>query len=213
MTQAQRMTAIAGTPARPRVDARAATPTAGFLLFVLGAQFMTAMMLAASIAPAYEYSAAAISDLGVIPQTALLFNASLVAVGLLNLAGGYPFFRSHRNSLLLGVFSVASVGALLAGIVPLDRGEIHSLSALVAFVFFNLEAVGTGFVVHGPMRTISIIAGGVGLAFTVLMIIGDAGNPAVFGAIGHGGAERMIVYPVMIWLIVFGGSLMGPNRE
>jgi hypothetical protein len=25
---------------------------------------------------------------------------------------------------------------------------------------------------------------------------------------GHGGAERMIVYPVMLWLMAFGGYLM-----
>jgi hypothetical protein len=41
------------------------------------------------------------------------------------------------------------------------------------------------------------------------MVIGDSGNTAVFGPIGHGGAERMIVHPVMLWLLAFGGYLMG----
>lgn len=40
------------------------------------------------------------------------------------------------------------------------------------------------------------------------MVIGDAGNTAVFGPIGHGGAERMIVYPAMLWMMAFGGYLM-----
>jgi hypothetical protein len=40
------------------------------------------------------------------------------------------------------------------------------------------------------------------------MLIGDGGNPAVFGAIGHGGSERMIAYPAMLWLLVFGGYLI-----
>ena len=31
---------------------------------------------------------------------------------------------------------------------------------------------------------------------------------AVFGPIGHGGAERMIVYPAMLWMLAFGGWLM-----
>ena len=48
----------------------------------------------------------------------------------------------------------------------------------------------------------------VGLAFVVLMVVGDAGNPAAFGAIGHGGAERMIVYPPMLWMLVLGGWLL-----
>ncbi len=34
-----------------------------------------------------------------------------------------------------------------------------------------------------------------------------------FGPIGHGGAERMIVYPVMLWLVAFGGYLLAPSPE
>jgi hypothetical protein len=62
------------------------------------------------------------------------------------------------------------------------------------------------------MRWVSMFAGLAGFAYVVVMIIGDAGNPAVFGAIGHGGAERMIVYPAMLWMLAFGGYLMG-SRE
>ena len=47
----------------------------------------------------------------------------------------------------------------------------------------------------------------------VLMVIGDSGNPAVFGAIGHGGAERLITYPAMLWLIALGGQLLGRASE
>jgi len=32
----------------------------------------------------------------------------------------------------------------------------------------------------------------------------------VFGPIGHGGTERMIAYPAMLWLLAFGGYLMAP---
>jgi uncharacterized RDD family membrane protein YckC len=59
------------------------------------------------------------------------------------------------------------------------------------------------------MRALAVIAGAVGLVFVVLMAIGDAGNTAAFGPIGHGGTERMIVYPVMLWLVAFGGYLLG----
>jgi len=56
------------------------------LLFVLAAAFMTVVMAATSIAPAYDVQGGAISDLGVIGETARLFNGSLVAVGALNVA-------------------------------------------------------------------------------------------------------------------------------
>jgi hypothetical protein len=63
------------------------------------------------------------------------------------------------------------------------------------------------------MRWVSIAMGVLGLAFVVIMVIGDSGNPAAFGPIGHGGAERMIVYPAMLWMMAFGGYLMGSRAE
>lgn len=183
-------------------------PAAGLLLFVLAGQFMTVIMLAASMAPGYDFNAAAISDLGVIPQTALLFNASLIAVGLLNLAGGYLFYRSHGRLLILTPFVLAGVGAVGAGVFPLNSSELHSLFALVAFLFFNLQAIASGTVLPGYLKLVSVLAGGIGLVFVIFMIAGDSGDGAVFGAIGHGGTERMIVYPVMLWMLALGGYLM-----
>jgi hypothetical membrane protein len=181
---------------------------AGIALFVLAAEFMTAIMLAASLAPGYDITGGAISDLGVVTETALLFNASLVFLGALNIVGGYLFYRSHGRAWILAAFVLAGLGAIGAGLFPLSMGEAHSLFALAAFVFFNVEAIACAVVVTGPMRVISALAGIIGLGFVVLMVIGDAGNPEVFGAIGHGGAERMIVYPVMLWLLAIGGYLM-----
>jgi hypothetical membrane protein len=198
--------------ARPHMAERAASDArraSGFLLFLLAAEFMTAIMLAASMAPAYDIHGGAISDLGVVKETALLFNASLVFIGALNILGGYLFYRSHGRAWILGVFLLAGLGAIGAGLFPLYTSDAHSLFALLAFVFFNVEAIACAVVVTGPMRVISAVAGVVGLGFVVLMVIGDAGNPAVFGAMGHGGAERMIVFPVMIWLLAFGGYLLG----
>jgi hypothetical membrane protein len=96
--------------------------------------------------------------------------------------------------------------------VPLGTSDLHSLFALLAFVFFNVEALAMATRVTGAMRVLSVVAGVVGLAFVVVMIIGDSGTTAIFGPIGHGGAERMIVYPVMVWLIAFGGYLLGASE-
>ncbi len=190
------------------VGARRSRQLAGLLLFLLGAWFLTAIMLGASIAPRYDYSAAAISDLGVIPETAVLFNLTLLLIGALNLVGGYLFYATHRNRLVLAAYLVASLGALGAGLFPLSTGSLHSLFALFAFVFFNVEAVATAAVLSGWMRAISVVAGLTGLVFVGLMIIGDGGNTAAFWIIGHGGTERMIAYPVMLWLILLGGDLI-----
>ena len=192
---------------------------AGLVFFVLAAQFMLVIMLAASIAPGYDFNAAAISDLGVIASTALLFNASLVVVGVLNVLGGFLYYRSHRRGWVLVLFVLAAIGAVGTGAFPLDRGGVHSLFALASFLFFNVEAIAAGALVSGAMRLISVLAGALGLVFVVLMVIGDGGNAAAFGAIGYGGTERMIIYPALLWMLALGGHLMaaredaGPGRD
>ena len=207
-------------PARPEATDRARvggaldTRVAGLLLFLLAAQFMTVIMLGASVAPDYDYAGAAISDLGAIRDTALLFNVSLVAVGVLNLTAGWLLYRADHGAGLLALFTIAGVGAAGAGLMPIGTSGLHSVFALLAFVGFNLEAIAIGGRVPGPMRAIARMAGALGLVFVVLMVIGDGGNPAAFGPIGHGGTERMIIYPAMLWMLTFGGYLMAaPHRE
>ncbi|MFB0523486.1 MAG: hypothetical protein ACETV1_07000 [Candidatus Bathyarchaeia archaeon] len=42
-----------------------------------------------------------------------------------------------------------------------------------------------------------------------LHFAGDIGGmTAAYGPIGHGGSERLIVYPGLLWLLAFGGYLM-----
>jgi len=135
-----------------------------------------------------------------------------VLVGVLNLAGGYLFYHSHGKRWLLTVYMLAGLGAIGAGLFPLDTGGLHGLFALLAFLFFNVQALGTATRLDGAMRVLSVVAGGVGLVFVVLMALGDAGNAAAFGPIGHGGTERMIVYPVMLWLVAFGGYLLAKSE-
>jgi len=197
----------AATPSTGRI-------TAGLLLFMLAAGFMTVIMLAASMAPGYDVAGGAISDLGAIGETALLFNVSLITVGALNVISGVLLHRQHGRGWLLGVFLLAGIGAGGAGLIPLGTSDLHSIFALVAFLFFNIQALACAAIVSGPMRWMSVVAGAVGMAFVVLMVIGDSGNPGVFGPIGHGGAERMIVYPAMLWMMAFGGYLMArPDHE
>lgn len=186
---------------------------AGLCFGALAAQFMLVIMAGAAMVPSYDFRSGAISDLGVFPETALLFNASLILAGVLAIAGGYAYYRAHGKRWLLALFAVAGIGAIGAGAVPLNAGGLHGLFALLAFLFFNLLVLGTATQLGGAMRLIAVFAGLVGLAFVVIMAIGDAGNPAIFGPLGHGGAERMIVYPVMLWLVFFGGSLVGSDSD
>jgi hypothetical membrane protein len=195
-------------PARATGDLR----TAGLLVTSVSSAFLTVTMLAASIAPGYDFHGGAISDLGVIAATAALFNGLLIVIGVMNSAAGYLLYRAGRR-VLVAAYLLAGIGAVGAGVFPLSTGTTHALFALVAFVCINLQVIGSAVALAtGPMRVLGVLAGVVGLVYAVLMIIGDAGNPAVFGPIGHGGSERMIAYPAMLWLLAFGGYLLARPR-
>lgn len=183
---------------------------AGVLLFLLPVQFMIALMAGAAMAPGYSININAISDLGVTGATAWLFNSSLFLAGLLNAIGGYFLYRSYGRGWILPVFVLTGAGAMGAAVFTLDIPGIHGLFALAAFVFFNVEAIACASLIRGPLKAISIIAGIVGLVFLVTHAASDFGIMSLYGPIGHGGSERMIVYPALLWLAGFGGYLMVP---
>jgi hypothetical membrane protein len=187
---------------------------AGILFFLSSAWFTISLMLCESVAPGYSMNTNSISDLGTISQSNLLFNASIFAVGLLNIAGGYLYYQFHRKCSVLTMFVVAGVGAVGVGLFTLDSPTgLHGLFALTAFLFFNLQAILVAQLITGPLKFISVILGLVGLAYIVIMFVSDSNIIDLFGPIGHGGTERMIVYPAIIWLMSFGGYLMGAEAK
>jgi len=79
----------------------------------------------------------------------------------------------------------------------------------MAFLFINFQTIASTALIRGPMKTLSSILGIVGLVALGLMVAGDMGSiAAAFGPIGHGGTERLIIYPGLQWLMAFGGYLM-----
>ena len=108
------------------VDARVDLRIPGVLLFFVGASFLVVTMLAASIAPGYDFGGGAISDLGVIDETAGLFNGLLVVIGVLNVVGGYLLYRAHAKAWILTVFAAAGLGAAGAGFMPFEPVGVGS---------------------------------------------------------------------------------------
>jgi hypothetical membrane protein len=186
---------------------------AGILFFISSAWFMASLMIAEAIAPGYSMNTNAISDLGTIGESSLLFNTSIFIVGIMNIVGGYLYFQSHQRRSVLVIFTVAGIGAMGVGIFTLNTPGLHGIFALIAFLFFNLQAIAVAGMLSWPLKPISVVLGLIGLAYIVVMFVSDSGIVDLFGPLGHGGTERMIVYPSIIWLMVFGGYLMGNEAK
>ena len=55
------------------------------------------------------------------------------------------------------------------------------------------------------MRAGTSVPGGLGY-----VVVGDAGP---FERLGEGGVERWIVYPVVLWMVVFGAASAAVDRD
>jgi hypothetical protein len=181
----------------------------GYLLALAAGQFFVLLMLAESIAPDYSMHDNAISDLGTIAETELLFNASLFLIGLLNLVAGYVLFKAIGDRKVLVVFALGGIGAMGAGLIPLDHPSgAHGLFALLAFVFINVESYGRRTICQlHPGQNIAV-PGHTGHHIRPGHDNGGLRFPGRLGQHRPRGVERMIAFPCLIWMLVFGGYLI-----
>jgi hypothetical membrane protein len=141
-----------------------------------------------------------------------VFDVSIVLLGLLVILGAVlartAFPPRTTRTVGLGLLSIASVGTIGVGLSPEDVNlQVHSLSALVAFLLGNLSLIVLGFATFRDTRwdgyrTFTIVMGLIGLVALALF------SSHSWGALGPGGMERLIVAPLLLWLIVSGIHLI-----
>jgi hypothetical protein len=112
------------------------------------------------------------------------------------------------------MFALTGIGAVGVGIFTLDSPTgLPGSFALTAFSVLRPASHPGVPVDKPPRKAISIALGSVGLVNIMIMFVSDSGIIDLFGPIGHSGTERMIVYLAIIWLIAFGGYLMGSEGK
>ncbi len=190
---------------------------AGAAIFVGTAQFafffvVSEILYSASGTGGYSVSTNYISDLGAkcpdsggtcyIPPSSVLFDTSVALLGLLLLVGAYYFYRAYHWRPATGMMALVGIGAVGIGLFSETAGIIHSIFTDVAFLFAGLTAIVTARFQKKPLFYFSIILGVASLV-AVLLYRGE-----YYLGLGAGGMERMVVYPVLLWGLGFGGYLM-----
>jgi hypothetical membrane protein len=197
--------------------ARDPLKAAGSLLFLGGAEFLVAMIVAESLFPGYSVSGNQISDLGanctgsvcaIIQPSSEIFDASVVLLGLAGFVGGYLILRSRDRS--VGALTMmGGLGAIGVGVFPETTGALHLIVSFITFFFTGLAAIASYRLFRPPMSYL-----GVGLGLFILVALALYGSDTYLG-LGPGGMERMIAYPALIWVVGAGANLMGepPARK
>jgi hypothetical membrane protein len=192
------------------------------LAFVAAAQWVLLVIVAQTRYPNYSTQQNYLSDLGatchrgvdtapclIVAPASLIWNTTLVLMGLLSLAGAILFYRVTRRTGFSILFGIWGLGSLIAGAVPETLLSVHELGSLVAFVGGSIAAMIAFRFLSAPLKYCSLVLGV--LSFASLIPLTFDGPfyrwNGIFG-LGLGGIERMVVYPVIIWEIAFGAYLM-----
>ncbi len=179
----------------------------GALLFSGGLIFVIFNTIAESIYPNYNVGNDALSNLGAIgANTRFLWDGQLFVSGLLSLVGIALFFYksrcldiAKRNAVSI-LYILPTLGAIMVSLVPENFNiELHTISAFITFVFGGIVAIYSGRIIKSPFRYFSVVLG----LITLISLTQLNGN-----LLGFGEAERLVVYPVVLWQLVFGTFLM-----
>ena len=135
-----------------------------------------------------------------------VMNATFVLTGVLILIGLFltqPIWPRRRLTtwglILLGV---AGAGTILVGLSPENVNVLFHLVGALNIPAGNAAMILLGLAIWRDRRGLarfSVLAGGIGF-------LGLLAGPFLVITTGHGGglAERIALYPLIIWLIVFG---------
>jgi hypothetical membrane protein len=197
------------------------------LHFLAGAVVLMGIITAEALYPA-DYSTAGntVSDLGgtrpseggvVLQPSTTVFDATMVVSGVMIVAAAFSFHRASGRRAVTIPTALLGLGVFGVGIFPGNTG-LHPIFALLAFVAGGVAAILSYRASASPLRYIVAAIGAIALLMLVLGILGAPqpdgmgllGNAGPIAALGPGGVERWVAYPVVLWLTAFGGYLMGP---
>ncbi|MGC9516768.1 MAG: DUF998 domain-containing protein [Methanomicrobiales archaeon] len=192
---------------------------AGIILMIAFIQFFMAVTVAETQFPDYSTATNTLSDLGgtlpSVEPAATIFNISITLLGLLGLSGVYLILKSGGCRLFSTCLALMSVGAIGVGIFPGYTGGAHVLFAMMAFIFGSLSAIFSYRLgLNIPMVIISMILGLISL-FTIIsvFILGDGISNPLIALLGVGGTERLLAYPVLLYLTALGGYLTSRGED
>jgi hypothetical membrane protein len=164
---------------------------------------------------AYTTGGNEISDLGgtrppdslIFQPSATIFDGAMAAIGVLVITGSWFVHRVFGRRSVTIPMTALGIGALGVGIFPGNTGDPHAIFAMVTFVAGGVAAISASRVTTAPFRWLSFVLGAVSLLTLISYIL--LGEASPMAGLGVGGLERWIVYPVVLWVIAFGGYLSG----
>ena len=189
-----------------------ASRLAGVVLLLAGAAVLMGIVTAEALYPVpYTTGGNEISDLAAprppagepLQPSATIFNFAVLGCGLAVLAAAWLVRRALGRRSLAITLALMGIGAVGVALFPGGTGTVHVAFALLTFAAGGASALAAARATSAPFRYVSAALGVVSLAALAwYIVLRETADGALLG-----GVERWVAYPVVIWLVGFGGYL------
>ncbi len=179
---------------------------AGSLLLVSVTLLFIAIIATSSLYPTYSPAYQYIDELG-LGSMGDLYNASLFLFGVAFLVSFYLVGKIYRSPFLLLWGALGGIGTILVSIFNKTAGRLELFWEYAALISMALVITYSARFLRRPMGIFSVAIGASMLASMALSLFG------LTAGLGAGGIERMVVYPLFIWVAAFGAYLIGRGTE
>jgi hypothetical membrane protein len=195
---------------------------AGFCMVLAGFIAFMGIITAEVLYPEYS-TRQDISDLGsTVPPdpiihepSATIFNSTMLVTGALLLVSAYFVYRTIDGRGFPLALAIFGFGAFGVGVFPGNITPWHGLFALLTFFTGGITVVLSSRIVSRPFSFLCGLFGGISLLvlFSVFFYGLLIGEPHPLEFLGSGGIERWVAYPLIIWVLAFGGHLLANPCE
>ena len=159
-----------------------------------------------------------ISDLGstrppnpvIHEPSATIFNSTMLLTGLIVILSAYLLYRAMDRRGFPVTLAIFGLGAFGVGVFPGNVAPWHGLFALLTFFMGGITVLLSARVVSRPFSFLCGVFGGVSLLILISVFFFGlvVSGPHPLDFLGAGGIERWVVYPLILWLLAFGGYLL-----
>ena len=132
-----------------------------------------------------------------------------VLIGVLGLVGTYFVHRAFNFNIFTLLLGITHIGAIGVGLFTEATATftMHVIFSLITYLFGGLAAIMSYKLQKQPLSILSVSLG----VFSILAMVLLASQ--TYLGLGLGGMERMVAYPALLWVISFGGYMIGSSAD
>ena len=156
-----------------------------------------------------------VSELG-LGSTAPIFNVSTIVLGVMVVSASYLLRLRTKEILFPSLLLICGVGAAGVGIFPTNMQPIHGVFQVLALWFGAFSAILSFRKQVVPLSYISAALGIVSFVTSIVFFpyLGlGANDTSTFLGLGKGVMERIVIYPLILWVFGCGYHIAGKKSE